>query len=152
MLHTPVNTIISFVLMITIVGGSFYYVSALAPRGPWIGIDDGVYLNPARAQALQLDQDHGILIYTIVPSSPAAKAGMQEADDEVVINEVVVPIGGDIIVSIDGLQINGPEDVCRALTPKQVGDTMLLEIDRDGSLQVVNLILEEAPPGKSPEC
>lgn len=117
-----------------------------------MGIVAGLFLNPSRAEALQLDQDHGILIYMIAPSSPAAKAGLQGADDEVVISGEVVPIGGDIIVSMDGRQINGPDDVCSAFEQKRVGDSMRLVIDREGSLQEVNLILEEAPPGRSPEC
>jgi S1-C subfamily serine protease len=150
--HNPVNTVISFGLMIAIVGGSFYYVYALTPRGPWMGIADGLFITPAAVQALKLDEDHGILIYAIAPSSPAAKAGLQGADDEVVINGQRIPVGGDIIVSMDGRQINEPNDVCIVLAQKQPDDNVRVTVNRDGILQDANVRLEEAPPGKTPEC
>ncbi|AFU58277.1 putative protease [Candidatus Nitrososphaera gargensis Ga9.2] len=150
--HNPVNTFISFGLLIAIVGGSFYYVYALAPRGPWMGIMDGAFITPGAAQAIGLDEDHGFLIFVIAPSSPAAKVGLQQADDEVVIGGQRIPVGGDIIVSMDGRQINGIDDICSVLEQKQVGDNVRIGINRDGRLQEVNLILEEAPPGETSDC
>jgi S1-C subfamily serine protease len=150
--HNPVNTAIAFALLIAIVGGSFYYVYALAPRGPWIGVTDGAFITPEAAQALGLNEDRGFLIFAIAPSSPAAKAGLQQADHDVNVSGQTIPVGGDIIVSMDGKQINGPDDVCSVLGQKQVGDNVRIGIDRDGRLQEVNLMLEETPPGSSSEC
>lgn len=151
-MHNPFNTVISFVLMIAVVGGSFYYVYALAPRGPWMGITAGGFLNPEVAAVLELNQEYGFLIFTIAPASPAARAGLQGADNEIIIEGQSIPIGGDILVSIDGKEINTTGDVCSVLTQKQAGDTVRIGINRDGEQEQVNLILEEAPQGQTSEC
>ena len=152
-MHNPINTIISFVLMITIVGGSFYYVYALTPRGPWMGITAGGILNAEVAGALGLDHEQGFLITEIEPSSPADKAGLQAGGQNIVdIEGQQIPIDGDIIVNMDGIQINKVEDVCTVLEEKQVGDGVTLTVYRDGSSREVSVILEEAPLGQSPEC
>ena len=87
-----------------------------------------------------------------IKSGCQGRAGLQQADHEISISGQTIPVGGDIIVSIDGRQINGPDDVCSIFGQKQVGDNVRVGIDRDGILQQVNLILEEAPPGTSSEC
>jgi hypothetical protein len=83
LVHNQVNNAIAFGLLVAIVGGSFYYVYALAPKGPWIGVTDGAFITPEAARAIGLQEQHGFLIFTIAPSSPAAKAGLQQADHEV---------------------------------------------------------------------
>lgn len=148
-MYNPVNTVISFVLMIAIVGGSFYYVYALTPRGPWTGITNGWLYPPEAAEVLGLDEDHGYLIFTIAPSSPADRAGLQQANDVVVIRGERIPIGGDIVVGVDGRQI---DEICDVLEQKQVGNSLKLVVNRDGNLREVNLVLEEAPPGQSSLC
>lgn len=153
-MHNPVNTAISFSLLIAVVGGSFYYVYATAPIKPWTGITDGGFLTPAAAEALGLDQEHGFLIFTIAASSPADKAGLRggDADDSVTLNGRQIPVGGDIIVSMDGRQINGIEDICEILGQKQVDDKVMVEVSRDGNLQQANIFLEGLPPGEITEC
>lgn len=151
-MHNPVNTFISFGLLISVVGGSFYFVYANAPQKPWTGITDGLFLNPARAEALGLDREQGLLIFTIIQGSPADKAGLRGSSDSVTINETEVPIGGDIIVGMDDSQISRIEDVCAVLAQKQVGDSVRFEVSRDGDLQQANVILEELPPGATTTC
>lgn len=152
-MHNPVNSVISFVLLISLVAGSFYYVSAFTPRGPWLGITEGGFLTTEVAEILGLEQDRGFLVFTIVQSSPADRAGLEGGGDEtVLVGERQIPVDGDIIVGMDGREINELEDVCSALEGKQVGDTVAIEVNRVGSLREFNVVLEEAPPGESPEC
>jgi S1-C subfamily serine protease len=151
--HNPVNSAISFGLLIAVVGGSFYYVYAFTPRGPWLGISAGGFLDSEAAGLLGLDQEQGYLIFTVEPSGPASKAGLRGGSDDIVlIGDRPIPIDGDIIVSMDDRQINVPDDVCSVLDQKQVGDTVRIAAIRDGSLQEFNLVLEEAPPGQSSRC
>lgn len=151
-MHNPTNTFISFGLLVAVVAGSFYFVSASIPPKPWTGITDGLFLNPARAQALGLDRDQGLLIFTIIEGSPADRAGLRGSNDTVMISDVQVPIGGDIIVSMDGSQINSIQDVCTVLNQKQIGDSVRFEVDRDGTLRHLDSVLEELPPGASTVC
>lgn len=155
-MHNPLNIAISSVLLIAVVGGSFFYVSSggpveLPPK-PWIGITEGLVLTPARAEALGLNQQNGLLIMTIAPGSPAEKAGLMGANNVTVINGVNVPTGGDILVSIDDRPINGPEDVCAVLAQKEVGDSSKFVIDRNGKEQEIDVVLEELPSQTMSTC
>jgi S1-C subfamily serine protease len=152
--HNPVNTLISFGLLISVVGGSFYYVYATAPIKPWTGISAGVTITPDAAEMLGLERDHGFLIILIAPSSPADRAGLRggSGDNTVLINGQQVSVDGDIIVSMDGREINQLADSCAVLAQKEVGDSVRFEVSRDGSLQQANVILEELPPGERTAC
>lgn len=153
-MHNPINTIISFGLLISVVGGSFYYVYATAPIKPWTGIIAGLTIMPEAAVTLGLERDHGFLIITIAPSSPADRAGLRggTGDNSVIINGDPVSVDGDIIVSMDGREINQLGDICAVLAQKQVGDSIRFEVSRDGSLQLANVTLEELPPGERTSC
>ena len=151
-MQNPTNALISFALLISIVGGSFYLASANAPAKLWTGITEGGFLTPEAAEVLGLEQEHGFLIFTITESSPADRAGLRGSDDVFVIEDRQIPIGGDIIVSMDGRPINVIDDVCGALGQKQVGDSVRFGISRDGSLQQANVFLEELPPGATTTC
>lgn len=153
-MHNPVNTFISFGLLISVVGGSFYYVYDTAPIKPWTGITLGLTITPQAAETLGLERDHGFLIITIAPSSPADRAGLRggSGDNPVIINEQQVSVDGDIIVSMDGREINQLEDICAVLAQKQVGDSVRFEVFRNGSLQQANVTLEELPPGERTTC
>lgn len=153
-MHNPVNTSISFGLLIAIVGGSFYYVYTTDPKDPWTGITIGAIITPDPPEALELDQDHGFLILTIAPLSPAERAGLRGGDLErsVTINGQQIPVGGDIILSMDDRPITQREDICAVLAQKQAGDSVKLEVSRDGDMFEANVILEERPPWASSFC
>jgi S1-C subfamily serine protease len=154
--NNPVNIAISFVLLIAVVGGSFFYVSSRGtvelPPEPWIGITDGLIIMPAAAEALGLNQNHGLLIYTIAPASPADKAGLRGATNVTIINGQQIPTGGDIVVRMDDKEISSPEDVCAVLAQKQVGDNISFVIDRNGDVMTVDLIVERLPPQATTIC
>ena len=155
-MHNPVNIAISFMVLIAVVGGSFFYVSSSGlvklPPEPWIGITEGLKVTPAWAEALGLNQQHGVLIITITPGSPAEKAGLMGANNVTVIGGESVPTGGDIIVSMDDRPINGPEDVCAVLAQKEVGDSSKFVIDRRGEVRKIDVVLEEVPPQATSTC
>ena len=155
-MHNPVNIAISFMVLIAVVGGSFFYVSSSGlvklPPEPWIGITEGLKVTPAWAEALGLNQQHGVLIITISPGSPAEKAGLMGANNVTVIGGESVPTGGDIIVSMDDRPINGREDVCAVLAQKEVGDSSKFVIDRRGEVREIDVVLEELPPQATSTC
>lgn len=155
-MNNPVNIAISFVLLIAVVGGSFFYVSSLGtvqlPPEPWIGITDGLIVTPDAAEALGLSQNHGLLIYTIAPASPADNAGLRGATNVTIINGQEIPTGGDIVVKMDDKEISSPEDVCTVLAQKQVDDNISFVIDRNGEVMTIDLILERLPPQATTIC
>lgn len=153
-MHSPVTSAISFVLLAAIVGGSFYYVYANAPVKPWTGILAGGIITPDTPVELRRDQDHGFLIIAVAPSSPADLAGLRSGGSEgsIVIDGEEIPIGGDIIVSMDGRSINELDDICAVLHQKQVGDSVVFKVSRDGSMFETNVVLGELPQGQRTFC
>src|SRR3990167_6103061 len=114
---------------------------------PWIGIS-GRDIDPDLAKVLNLNDAVGFLVITVVENSPAAKAGIHGSDKTVQVEGVNYPIGGDIILSVDGKQVRKIDDILIHLQrAKSVGDEMTLEILREGRTTNITIALEERPNG-----
>jgi S1-C subfamily serine protease len=112
---------------------------------PWVGISSA-NITPDLAELLNLEYAKGVLIMTVMKDSPADKAGLRGSSQTAIINDVEYTIGGDVILSIDGTEIRQVNDLLTHLQrEKNVGDTMNIEILRDGKMITVILILEERP-------
>jgi serine protease Do len=131
-LHIPVNTVVSFALLISIVGASFYYVYATDEREPWLGIE-GSNVTPTIAQTLGLGQTTGFLIFAVEPGSPAELAGMRGGDRVVTVEGRPVVAGGDVIIAVDNVQIQDAQDIEDLLAQKTVGDFVEFTVTREGS-------------------
>ena len=79
----------------------------------------------------------GALVRSVKPGSPAAKAGLQAASSS--------GEGGDLIVAIAGTPIAGPDDVIKAVTAKQPGDTVNVVVLRDGKRTTIDVVLGTRP-------
>ena len=94
---------------------------------PWIGIASmKVTRNLARYYGLPLNE--GSFVVQIESSSPAENAGIRK---------------GDIIEEIDGKKITEPSDISAHIYKKQVGDEIIISINRNGKLIQITLQLEE---------
>ncbi len=71
--------------------------------------------NPNRGLNVQVDQ--GVLIAKIVPDSPAAKAGLK---------------AGDVVEKVNGQAVKQPEAIQTLVEGTQVGNTMQIEVNRQG--------------------
>jgi len=82
-----------------------------------------------------------VLIMEVQPGGAAANAGLRglvqtdEGDIEL----------GDIIVGIDGQKIAGSDDLYHALDKHEVGDTINVEVVRNGRRMNLPVRLTEAP-------
>ena len=126
-------------------------VPTLIERGeydhPWIGIS-GRDIDPDLAKVLGLKDTVGFLIVTVVENSPASKAGLIGSDKIMEVEGVNYTIGGDIIVSVDGIEVRKIDDILIYLQrAKSVGDEMVLEILRDNRTTDITVILQERPNG-----
>lgn len=113
---------------------------------PWLGVN-GVPMAPVLARAMSLDPNQrGALIIEVVQGSPAGEAGLQGSDREADIDGFQVPVGGDVIVGIEGQEVRTLDDVVTYLALNtQVGDAVTLTILRDGEQQSVEVTLEARP-------
>ena len=112
---------------------------------PWVGISSA-NITPDLAELLSLEYAKGVLIMTVMKDSPADKAGLKGSSQTAITNDVEYTIGGDVILSIDGNEIRQVNDLLTHLQrEKNVGDTMNLEVLRDGKMINIILTLEERP-------
>jgi S1-C subfamily serine protease len=81
-------------------------------------------INQEQQLNLQLadDDEPGVLIVGVLPNSPARSAGLEV---------------GDVIRSIDGISVDSPPDVQAKVEASNIGDTLNLEIHRDGRDQTI---------------
>lgn len=87
-------------------------------RRPWLGII-GVSLNPAISAYYNFPVEEGVLVYRVAPNSPAHLAGIKESD---------------IIVAIDGENVNSIEMLKKTIESKKVGAEVEVSLVRGMSL------------------
>ena len=111
----------------------------------WLGISGGS-LSPAVAELMDLPRDtRGALVIEVLPDSPAAQAGLRASNPEMVEGQQA-PVGGDVIVSIDGSPVRGIDDVIAYLvTRTRPEQKVTLEVLRDGGRAEVEVTLGVRP-------
>src|SRR5215813_13024168 len=111
-------------------------------RRPKFGIDTRNV--EALKNQVDLPVDSGVLIAQTIPGGSAANAGLhgltQTEDGDVEL--------GDIIVSIDGDQVRNADDLARILDKHQIGETVQVQIWRDGRRTSVPVRLTESPDSR----
>jgi S1-C subfamily serine protease len=104
-------------------------------------------LYPQLAQKLGLDTDFGGLISEVVAGGPADKAGLRGGDSRVSFQALPYRTGGDVILSVEGHKVITPDDLAHFISVYEPGDTVSLEVLRDGKREQVNVTLGKRPHG-----
>lgn len=122
-------------------------VPQLIDRGrvsrPWLGIT-GQDINADMANLLKLPSP-GILVARVEKGSPADKAGIKGGKSYVMIGNLRIFIGGDMIVAIDGKAIKNMDQVVEEIESRSIGQSVELTIIRDKKQKVVKVTLAEMP-------
>jgi serine protease Do len=139
-LYIPINTVISFAVLISVVVASFYYVNATNATEPWLGIE-GSNVTPAIALTLGLQEPVGFLIFSVEPTSPAESAGLKGGDRVVTIDGRPVVLGGDVIIAVDDIPVQDAGDIEAQLIHKTIGDVVEFSVIRGSSTQDIEVEL-----------
>jgi serine protease Do len=83
-----------------------------------------------------VEKGRGVLIAKIREGGPAEKAGLKV---------------GDVIISADGVRVEGGEELSRLLQDKKKGDKVKIEFLRDKKKMSVDVEVEEEEAGQIPE-
>jgi S1-C subfamily serine protease len=112
----------------------------------WLGIS-GVPMDPSLAEAMNLDAgQRGVLVVQVTPDSPAEDAGLRGSDQEATVDGQQVPVGGDIIVGIDGQEVKDFDDLVAYLARStQAGQEVSLTLLRGGDQVQVDVTLAARP-------
>lgn len=113
---------------------------------PWLGIS-GTTLSDDLARAMDLPvEQNGVLIFQVIEDSPAEDAELRGSEEQITIDGLNALIGGDIITKMNDETINNFDDLLTYIVRRtSVGQTVTLEIIRDGEMQTVELTLRERP-------
>ncbi|HEX6752692.1 MAG TPA: trypsin-like peptidase domain-containing protein [Solirubrobacterales bacterium] len=112
----------------------------------YIGVSSQA-LYPQLARKLGLDADHGGLLDEVVPGAPADEAGLEGGDDRVRFQAGAYKTGGDVILSIEGHPVIGPEDLARLVSDYEPGEEVTLIVLHDGEREAVEVTLGKRPSG-----
>ncbi|MEZ5062258.1 MAG: trypsin-like peptidase domain-containing protein [Solirubrobacterales bacterium] len=110
----------------------------------YLGIE-GADLNAQLAQVLNLDVDEGALVQKVTSGGPADNAGLEGGDATVTEDGQQVRAGGDVITAIDGQPVSGMEDLISVINGKDPGDTVTLDVIRDGDKKQIDVDLGNRP-------
>jgi S1-C subfamily serine protease len=101
-------------------------------RRAYIGVAGQTAPVPRRhAVVAGIDNTMGALLAQIEPDGPAAKAGL---------------LPGDVVIKLDGAEINGVDDLIRALDRDRIGRTLEMEVLRLGRLRAIEIHPIERKP------
>jgi len=87
----------------------------------------------------------GVLIAEAISGGPAHKAGLKGGTKRAQVLNLIVIIGGDLIVSLDEVEVDTMDEIIDYIDSKEVGDSVEVTYIRDNKLQVRVVVLEELP-------
>jgi S1-C subfamily serine protease len=100
-------------------------IAGRQPQHAFLGIRYAS-LTPEIAQQYNIKADHGLVVLDVQPGTPAEQAGLQP---------------GDVILAIDGKDVNQVEDLIAVLHQHSPGDTVTMSIERNNQQQDLQVTL-----------
>ncbi|HEU5231975.1 MAG TPA: trypsin-like peptidase domain-containing protein [Terriglobales bacterium] len=117
-------------------------------RRPSLGIAGLLPIGPELADQLGLAADAGVLIQQVVPGGAADRAGLRGGHERAYLGNIPIYIGGDLIVEIDGQDIQTPADIQNVLDNHHSGDTVTVVVYRGKQRLTLHVTLDESRGGQ----
>jgi S1-C subfamily serine protease len=98
----------------------------------WFGVDL-ILVSGAMAQAFNLPQSGGFLVKQVVKDSVGGRLGLKGGDRIGIVEGQQIPVGGDILLSVQGITFASADDrakVLKALETLQVGQDLRVTVFR----------------------
>lgn len=99
-------------------------------RRPWLGIQIAGLAEDLRFQRLFPDLTSGVVVQGIEPGAPAQQSELRP---------------GDVILAVDGVKVDLAGDLQRQILAKQIGQTVQLEVWRQGKRVTLGVPTGEMP-------
>jgi S1-C subfamily serine protease len=105
-------------------------------RRAYIGVSGQTAPIPRRhAVVAGIENRMGALLAQIEPDGPAARAGL---------------LSGDVVIRLDGVEVNGVDDLIRVLDRDRIGRTLAMDVLRLGRLRAFDIHPIERKPAARP--
>lgn len=114
---------------------------------PWIGATIQSLI-PEVANYLKLKIERGAMIAEVVKGGPAEKAGLKGGAQRIQVGNLIMIVGGDIVVKGDQQDVKTNDELIRYIREKKPGDTILLTVFRKGKFEQIRVTLGERPRKK----
>ena len=114
---------------------------------PWIGATIQTLI-PEVAKSLKLNIERGAMIAEVVKGGPADKAGLKGGSQRVQVGNMIVLVGGDIVVKADDQDIKTNEELIRYIREKKPGNSVTFNVYRKDKYEDIKVTLGERPRRK----
>jgi len=111
---------------------------------PWIGASIQSLI-PEIAKFLKIKVERGAMIAEVVKGGPADKAGLKGGNQRVQVGNMIVIVGGDVVVKADQHDVKTHDELIRYIREKKPGNAILLNVFRNGKFEEVKVTLGERP-------
>jgi S1-C subfamily serine protease len=112
-------------------------------RRPALGVRT-IPIDSELASQMGLASDYGLLIVQVVPGGAADNAGLRGGTERAFLGNIPIMMGGDLIVAVDGKQVEDQQELAQIMNNHRAGDTVRVTIYRGKKKMDVNVVLGEA--------
>jgi len=102
-----------------------------------------VQLFPALVRYAKLPVNTGLLISRTRRNGLAERAGLRQGSEPVQYGRSIINLGGDIISSVNGMKTDTLADLYSSLEDSKPGETVKVEVIRDGKSITLNITLAD---------
>jgi S1-C subfamily serine protease len=112
-------------------------------RRPSLGIVS-LPVGPDLADQMGLPAASGVLVQRVVPGGAADRAGIHGGSEQAYLGNMAIVLGGDLIVAIDGREINDTSDISTVMEKHQPGDQVTVTFYRGRKKMIAHVTLGDA--------
>jgi len=112
-------------------------------RRPALGVTT-IPIDSQLADQMGLAADYGLLILQVVPGGAADTAGLRGGSQRAFLGNTPILVGGDLIVALDGEQVEDQQELAQIMNNHRAGDTVRITIYRGKKKLQVSVVLGEA--------
>jgi S1-C subfamily serine protease len=112
-------------------------------RRPEMGVST-LPIGPELADEMGLSADYGLLIMQVVPGSAAERAGLRGGSERAYLGNMPIRLGGDLIVAIDGQDVQDQQELSHVMQRHRAGDTVTVTVFRGKKKMDVKVVLGES--------
>ena len=112
-------------------------------RRPSLGIVS-LEISPDLAEQMGLPPESGVLVQRVVPGGAADRAGLHGGNQQAYLGNLLITVGGDLIVAIDGKEVTNTSDINSITERHQPGDVVTVTAYRGHKKFTVRLTLGDA--------
>jgi S1-C subfamily serine protease len=112
-------------------------------RRPVLGVFT-LAIGPDIADQLGLPADYGLLVQRVLPGGAAERAGLRGGTERAYLGNTPIMVGGDLIVAIDGQDVQDQQQLEQVMNNHRAGDTVRVTIYRGKRKIDLNITLGEA--------